>query len=124
MILHMVTGKHTHTHTPTYRRKHTQVNTHKHTVFIFSVTRSLSQRDMLTHTHTHTLTESSQYLTQLGNARGKAEVIIMSVFNSSVTGGCSFSVSKEHVNKQAELFKRTGSHMLVALTRSAPAILA
>lgn len=29
----------------------------------------------------------------------------MSVFNSSVTGGCSFSVSKEHVNKQAELFK-------------------
>ena len=29
----------------------------------------------------------------------------MSVFNSSVTGGCCFSVSKAHVNKQAELFK-------------------
>lgn len=29
----------------------------------------------------------------------------MSVFNSSVTGGCCFCVSKAHVNKQAELFK-------------------
>lgn len=42
---------------------------------------------------------------QLGNARGKAEVRITSVFNSGVTGGCSFNVSKEHANKQAELFK-------------------
>lgn len=49
--------------------------------------------------------ELSQHLIQLGNARGKAEVIITGVFNSSVTGGCGFSVSKEDVNKQAELFK-------------------
>lgn len=42
---------------------------------------------------------------QLGNARGKAEVRIVRVFNSGVTGGCSFNVSKEHANKQAELFK-------------------
>lgn len=41
----------------------------------------------------------------LGNARGEAEDIIMSMFNGSVTGGCCFSVSKEHVNKRAELFK-------------------
>lgn len=80
-----------------------------------------------THTQTHTpiciRTKISQYLIQLGNARGKAEVIIMSVFNSSVTGGCCFSVSKEHVNKQAELFKtETGSQMLT-LTSSAPAML-
>lgn len=54
--------------------------------------------------NTH-MQEISQHLIQLGNARGKAEVIITSVFNSSATGGCSFSVSKEDVNKQAELFK-------------------
>lgn len=47
----------------------------------------------------------SQYLIQLGNARGEAELIITSVFNSGVTGGCCFTVSKAHVNKRAELFK-------------------
>lgn len=56
----------------------------------------------MTHTHSQ---EIFQHLIQLGNARGKAEVIITSVFNSSVTGGCSFSVSKEDVNKQPELCK-------------------
>lgn len=49
--------------------------------------------------------EISQHLIQLGDAWGKAEVTITSVFNSGVTGGCSFSLSKEDVNKQAELFK-------------------
>lgn len=115
------------THTPAYRHKHIRVNTHKYTVLIFSVSLCLANTARLTHVHTNTHicihTKISQYLIQLGNARGKAEVIIMSVFNSSVTGGCCFSVSKEHVNKQAELFKtETGSQMLT-LTSSAPAML-
>lgn len=76
--------RHTHANTP--------VNTRAHSI------------NILRHSSTH-MQEISQHLIQLGNARGKAEVIITSVFNSSVTGGCSFSVSKEHVNKQAELFK-------------------
>lgn len=91
MTLHMVTAKHTHTHSQTR-----SINNLSHSLSVLQ-----TQQDTLT----HTFTKLSQYLTQLGNARGKAEVIIMSVFNSSVTGGCSFSVSKEHVNKQAELFK-------------------
>lgn len=79
-------------------RTHTQVNTAKHTVLICSLALSLS----LSQTHIYRL---SQYLIQLGNARGEAELIITSVFNSSVTGGCCFTVSKAHVNKRAELFK-------------------
>lgn len=97
----MVGEKHTHTHAPAYRHKHTDVNAHKHTVLIFSAASSLSHEHSKTSLHTHTHTQKiSQYLIQLANARGEAEVIIMSVFNSSVTGWCCFSVSKEHLNKQ------------------------
>lgn len=98
-------------------KTHTHPQTHS--IYILSLALCHSE----TCARTHTITKSSQYLIQLGNARGKAEVIIMSVLNSSVTGGCSFSVNKEHVNERVELFE-TGSRMLVALTRSAPATLA
>lgn len=84
----MVTAKDTHMQT------HQLTLTHTHTYRI----------NIRRHSNTH-MQELSQHLIQLGNARGKAEVIITGVFNSSVTGGCSFSVSKEDVNKQAELFK-------------------
>lgn len=85
-------------------------NTHRHTALIFSAARSAWQ----TQQDAHALTKTSQCLRQLVNARGKAEVIITSVFNSSVTGGRSFSVSKEHVNKQDELF--TGQRGRLACT--------
>lgn len=75
-----------------YSHKQTEVSIHTRTALIFWVSNTHSPK-------------ISQYLIQ-GKARGKAQVIIMSVFNSSVTGGCGFSVSTAHVNKQAELFKR------------------
>ena len=75
-------------------------NTHRHAALIFSAPRSAWQ----TQQDAHAFTKTSQCLTQLVNAGGKAEVIISSVFNSSVTGGRSISVNKEHVNKMNELF--------------------
>lgn len=109
MTLHMVGGK----HTPYERTSY-----HSQTRGVNILSRFAAIMETQTNTHTDTLTKIPQYLIQLCNARGEAEVVIMSVFNSSLTGGCCFSVSKEHVNKQAELFKTETSSLLHPLSSS------